>query len=62
MEAEQQGGRVQGDDQRCTTGDEPLSVWKHEVREKGAPGEKEVEKQLRVQCDEPQFEEARVEK
>ena len=28
----------------------------------GVPGEKEVERQLRVPCDEPQFEEPRVEK
>ena len=62
MEAEKQGGRVQGDDQHCTIGCEPLSVWKHGVREKGALGEKEVERQLHVPCDEPRFEEPRVEK
>ena len=38
-------------------GCEPLSVWKHGVREKGALGEKEVERQLHVPCDEPRFEE-----
>ena len=26
----------QRDDQRCTIGGEPLSVWKHGVRERGA--------------------------
>ena len=36
---------------------ENQSVWKHMVREKGALGEKEVEKQLHVPCGEPLFEE-----
>ena len=48
VEAEWQGGREQEDDQHCTTGGEPLSVWKHGVRVKGAPGVKEVERQLHV--------------
>ena len=52
VEAEKQCGRVQGDDQHCTTGCEPLVVWKHGVREKGALGEK-VERQLHVPCDKP---------
>ena len=52
----------QGDDRHWTTGGEPLSVWKHGVREKEALGEKEVERQLHVPCDEPRFEEPRVEK
>ena len=62
VEAEWQGGKVQGDDQHCTTGGGPLSVWKHGVREKGALGEKEVERQLHVPCGEPRFEEPQVEK
>ena len=62
VEAEKQGGKVQGDDQHWTTGGEPLSVWKHRARVKGALREKEVGRQLRVPFDEPQFEEPRVEK
>ena len=61
VEVEKQGGREQGGDQHRTTGGELPSVWKHGVREKGALGEKEVEKQLHVPCDEPRFEEPRVE-
>ena len=48
MEAEWQGGREQEDG--CTNGGEPPSVWKRGVREKGALGEKEVERQLHVPC------------
>ena len=62
VEAEWQGGREQEDDQHCTTGGGPLSMWKHGVREKGALGEKEVERQLHVPCGEPRFEEPRVAK
>ena len=43
-------------------GCEPLSGWKHVVRVKGAPGVKEVQRQLREPCDEPRFEEPRVER
>ena len=41
---------------------EPLLGWKYGVRVKGVPGVKEVERQLRVPCVEPRFEEPRVEK
>ena len=51
-----QSGKVQGDGQHCMTGGGSQSVWKHGVREKGALGEKEVERQLHVPCGEPQFE------
>ena len=62
MEAELQSGKVQGDGQHCTPGGEPLSGWKHGARVKGVPGVKEVERQLLVPCDEPRFEEPRVER
>ena len=52
----------EGYGQHCTTGGEPLLGWKHEVRVKGAQGVKEVGRQLRVPCDEPRFEENRVER
>ena len=53
---------MQGDGQHCTAEGEPPLGWKYGVRVKGAPGVKEVGKQLRVPCDEPRFEEPRVER
>ena len=62
VEALWQSGKVQGDGQHCTTGGGPLSVWKHGVTEKGALGEREVERQLHVPCGEPRFEGPQVAK
>ena len=62
VEAEQQSAKVQGDDQHCSPGSEPLLGWKHEVWVKGAKGVKERERQLREPCDEPRFEDPRVER
>ena len=53
---------MKGDGQHCTPGVEPLLGWKLGVREKGALGEKEVERQLRVPRDEPRVEDFRVER
>ena len=62
VEAEWQGGKVQEDGQHCTPEGDPLLGWKHGVRAKGTQGVKEVGRQLRVPCDEPRFEEPRVER
>ena len=62
VEAEQQSGKVQGDGQHWTTGGEPLLGWKHGEKVNWASGVKEMGRQLRVPCDEPRFEQPRVER